>query len=118
MPSGRKHITAILEEEAKDFIYGKKLDGQPPSHLTTREAERPAFQASMKGAKISIRLPQHLAEKLSQVWYERGMAHTQGKLPKGQAREKQEIIAEALQEWMEKRGYVGTASKETEKEAS
>jgi hypothetical protein len=61
---------------------------------------------SKKGAKISIRLPQYLAEKLSQVWHERGLAHSQGKLPNGHVREKQEIIAEALQEWMEKRGYL------------
>ena len=35
MPSDRKHITAILEEEkeVKDFIYGGKRAGsQPPSH--------------------------------------------------------------------------------------
>jgi hypothetical protein len=109
MPSDRKHITAVLEDdkEAKDFIYGgKKANNQPPSPLATREAGRLATQTSAKSGKLSIRLPQNLAEKLSQVWYERGLAHAQGKLPPGQAREKQEIISEALQEWMEKRGYL------------
>jgi hypothetical protein len=109
MPSDRKHITAVLEEEkeVKDFIYGGKKTGpQPSSPLASREAGLSATQPAMKSGKISIRLPQNLAEKLSQVWYERGFAYAQGKLPDGQVREKQEIIAEALQEWLEKRGYL------------
>jgi hypothetical protein len=109
MRSDRKHITAVLEEEkdVKDFIYGgKKAGSQPPSPLATRESSLSATPPSMKSGKISIRLPQNLAEKLSQVWYERGLAYAQGKLPGGQVREKQEIIAEALQEWLEKRGYL------------
>jgi hypothetical protein len=109
MPSGRKHITVVLEDdkEAKDFIYsGKKVNAEPPSPLAIQEAGRLATQTSPKSGKLSIRLPQNLAEKLSQVWYERGLAYAQGKLLHGQAREKQEIIAEALQEWLEKRGYL------------
>ncbi len=109
MPSGRKHITAVLEDdrEAKQFIYGgKKSAVQPPSHPDGQVARRPATQPPIKGAKISIRLPVYLAEKLSQVWHERGLAHEKGNLPETHAREKQEIIAEALREWMEKRGYL------------
>ena len=113
MRSDRKHITAVLEDdaEAKDFIYGgKKTSIQPLSPLAIQEASLPASQPLTIRRKISIRLPQDLDEMLSQVWHERGLAHSQGKLPVGQVREKQDIIAEALREWLEKRGYVAEKS--------
>ena len=113
MRSERKHITAVLEDdtEAKEFIYGgKKLNIQPPSHPATQESSPLDSQPSIKRRKISIRLPQDLDEMLSKVWHERGLAHSQGKLPAGQVREKQDIIAEALREWFQKRNYLNESS--------
>jgi len=109
MRSDRKHITAVLDDdaEAKNFIHGgKNTDVQPPSPLAIQEARRLATQPPIQRRKISIRLPQDLDELLSQVWHERGLAHSQGKLPIEQVHEKQDIIAEALREWFEKRGYL------------
>ena len=108
MRPDRKHITAILEDEkeAKEFIYGgKKTTSQPLSPLASQEAGRLASQPPIARRKISIRLPQELDDMLSQVSHERGLAYRQGKLPSEQVREKQDIMAEALQEWLEKRGY-------------
>jgi hypothetical protein len=101
MPLNRKHITAVLEPdvEAKEFIHGKTR------HPATRVANHPATQ-SPKSQKLSIRLPKHLHEVLTHVWHERGLARTKGTLPEGQVFEKQDIIAEALHEWFEKRGYL------------
>ncbi len=103
MPLNRKHITDILEPdiEAKEFIHGKR----PASHLATRVASHPATQPP-KSQKLSIRLPKHLHEVLTHVWYERGQARTRGMFPEGQVFEKQDIIAEALREWFEKHGYL------------
>lgn len=83
----------------------KKLNTQPPSHPATQESSPLDSQPSIKRRKISIRLPQDLDEMLSKVWHERGLAHSKGKLPAGQVREKQDIIAEALREWFQKRDY-------------
>jgi hypothetical protein len=103
MPLNRKHITSVLDTdlEAKEFIHGKRLS----SHPATQVASHPATQAPAR-QKLSIRLPKNLHEVLTHVWYERGQARTQGTLPEGQVFEKQDIIAEALREWFEKRGYL------------
>jgi hypothetical protein len=43
---------------------------------------------------------------LSRVRLERVLANRNGKLPAGQPCEKQEILAEALRDWLEKHGYL------------
>ena len=103
MPLNRKHITSILEPdlEAKEFIHGK----QPASLPASQPAGRPASQPTAR-RKISIRLPKDLDDILTHVWHERGLARAQEKLAEGQVHEKQDIIAEALREWFEKRGYL------------
>jgi hypothetical protein len=103
MPTNRKHITSILDPdiEAKEFIHGK----QSPSRLATRVASHPATQPP-KSQKLSIRLPKDLHDLLTHVWHERGLARSQKALPEGQVFEKQDILAEALREWFEKRGYL------------
>ena len=103
MPLNRKHITSILDPdiEAKDFIHGK----QPSSRPATRVASHPATQPPER-QKLSIRLPKNLHDILTHVWHERGQARSQGTLEEGQVFEKQDIIAEALREWFEKRGYL------------
>ncbi len=109
MPSGRKHITSVLEEEAevKEFIHGgKKTNDQPRDRLATQEARGLDGQPPVERRKISIRIPQDLDEMLSQVSLKRVLAHRQGKLPAGQPREKQDIVAEALRYWFEKLGYL------------
>ena len=101
MPSSRKHITAVLEEdEAKEFIHsGKGVNSQRVSRVTST-------QLAAKRRKMSIRLPEDLDDILSRVRLERVLANRNGKLPVGQPREKQEILAEALRDWLEKHGYL------------
>lgn len=109
MPPDRKHITSVLEkdEDALNFIHGnKKVDPLLSGRLGGQVASQPATRERISRRKISIRLPKDLEDLLSQVWHERGLAHTQGKLLAGQVREKQDIIAEALREWLERRGYL------------
>jgi hypothetical protein len=103
MPLNRKHITDILDPdiEAKDFIHGS----QPASQLASRMASQSARQPD-KRRKVTMRIPKALDDMLTNVWHERGIARTQGTLPEGQVFEKQDIIAEALREWFEKRGYL------------
>lgn len=101
MRPDRKHITSVLEtdEDALNFIHGsKKVAPSLSGRLDGQVASPPATQERISRRKISIRLPKDLDALLSQVWHERGLAHTQGKLLEGQVREKQDIIAEALQE--------------------
>ena len=100
MPSDRKHITSVLEkdEDALNFIHGGKAATQPSSH--------PATQPPKQRRKMSIRLPADLDDVLSNVRHDRGRARARGQLPEGQVYEKQDIIAEALREWLEKRGYL------------
>ncbi len=109
MPSGRKHITAVLEEEAevKEFIHGgKKTNGETHGHLATQKARGLDGQPSSVRRKISIRIPQALDEMLSHVSLKRILAHRQGTLSAGAPREKQDIMAEALRDWLEKLGYL------------
>jgi hypothetical protein len=55
---------------------------------------------------MSIRLPEDLDDALSNVRHERERARARGQLPAGQVYEKQDIIAEALKDWLRKHGYV------------
>jgi hypothetical protein len=100
MPRGRKHISAVLQEnpEAEDFIFGGKSTRQPSSH--------PATQPPKSRRKMSIRLPEDLDDALSNVRHERERAYARGHLPAGQVYEKQDIIAEALKDWLHKYGYI------------
>ena len=102
MPSSRRHITSVLEDDAaRDFIHSGKAS--PPAIQEARGLEgQPAEQRR----KISIRLPLRLDDMLSQVSSERIRASRQKKLTSGEPCEKQEIMAEALHEWLEKRGYI------------
>ena len=100
MPSSRRHITAVLDEEVNDFIHGGKGgNSRPVSHVIST---RPAT----KRRKMSIRLPEDLDDILSRVRLERVLANKNGQLPAGQPCEKQEILAEALRDWLEKHGYL------------
>jgi hypothetical protein len=101
MPSGRKHITAVLEEdEAREFIHGGKGgNARPVSRATTT-------QPATKRRKMSIRLPEDLDDILSRVRLERVLANRNGQLPAGQPCEKQEILADALRDWLAKHGYL------------
>jgi hypothetical protein len=98
MPRGRKHISAVLQEspEAEDFIFGGRSARQPSSH--------PATEPPKSRRKMSIRLPEDLDDALSNVRHERERARARGQLPAGQVYEKQDIIAEALKEWLTKYG--------------
>jgi hypothetical protein len=100
MRSDRKHITSVLEkdDDALNFIHGGKSAPRPSSH--------PATQPPKSRRKMSIRLPEDLDEVLSNVRHERGRARARGKLPAGQVYEKQDIIAEALKDWLTKHGYL------------
>jgi hypothetical protein len=109
MPSGRKHITSVLEEEteAKEFIHGgKKTNDETHGHLATQKARGLDGQPSTARRKISIRIPQELDEMLSHVSLKRILAHRQGALSAEVPREKQDIMAEALRDWLEKLGYL------------
>ena len=103
MPLNRKHITSILDAdlEAKEFIHGK----QPVSQSAIRQASQSASQPAER-RKLSIRIPKELDDILTHVWHERGLARSQKILAEGEPFEKQDIIAEALREWFEKRGYL------------
>ena len=101
MPSSRKHITAVLEDdEARQFIHGGKgVNSQPGRRgVTTPPAA--------KRRKMSIRLPEDLDDILSRVRLERVLATRNGQLPAGQPCEKQEILADALRDWLAKHGYL------------
>jgi hypothetical protein len=100
MPRARKHISTVLQEnpEAEDFIYGGRSARPPSSH--------PAAQPPKPRRKMSIRLPEDLDDALSNVRHERERARARGQLPEGQVYEKQDIIAEALREWLTKHGYL------------
>ena|GEM_PF-5457034 len=102
MPPNRKHITSILDPdiEAKDFIHGRRSASQSASRMASQLASQDIRR------KITIRIPKALEDTLTNVWYERGRARSQGTLAEGQVFEKQDIIAEALREWFEKRGYL------------
>jgi hypothetical protein len=113
MPTDRKHITSVLEDEreAKDFIHGgKKTNHQTHGYPATQGAGGLDGQPPVERRKISIRIPQELDDKLSQVSLKRILAHRQGKLPAQQPREKQDIMAEALRDWLEKLGYLSEKS--------
>jgi hypothetical protein len=100
MPRERKHISAVLREnpEAEDFIFGGRSARQPSSHSAT--------QPPKSRRKMSIRLPEDLDDVLSNVRHERERARARGQLPPGQVYEKQDIIAEALKDWLQKHGYL------------
>jgi hypothetical protein len=106
MPTNRKHITAVLEadSEAKAFIHGKNnANALPLSPPDTREASPLASRSPYAALrKISVRIPEDLDDTLSQISQQRIRAFRQGKLPAGYSCEKQEIVAEAVREWIKK----------------
>jgi hypothetical protein len=101
MPSGRKHITSVLEEdEAREFIHGDKGVNARPGRRGI------ASPPAAKRRKMSIRLPEDLDDILSRVRLERVLANRNGQLPAGQPYVKQEILADALRDWLAKNGYL------------
>ncbi len=106
MPTNRKHITAVLEDdsEAKAFIHGKNSTNvqplSPPATQTARGLASRSPYAALR--KISVRIPEDLDDTLSQISQQRIRAFRQGKLPAGHACEKQEIVSEAVREWIKR----------------
>jgi hypothetical protein len=106
MPTNRKHITAVLEDdsEAKAFIHGKNnakvLPHSPPATQEAGGLDSRSPYAALR--KISVRIPEDLDDTLSQISQQRIRAFRQGKLPAGYPCEKQEIVAEAVHEWIKK----------------
>jgi hypothetical protein len=105
--SERKSLSAILDDpEVEQFVRG----GKPQTPLVGISARQHANKLTSQHVEerepVAVKIPKSIAAALWDAMNQRKAARKKGALEVGQVWEKQDIVAEALKDWLTKHGYL------------
>jgi hypothetical protein len=105
--SERKPLSAIFDDpEVEAFVRGKEKSSQLSSIPERQHANKLASQHAEKREPVSVKVPKGIANALWDAMNQRKAARKKGTLAEDQVWEKQDIVTEALREWLQKHGYL------------
>jgi hypothetical protein len=105
--SERKPLSAIFEDpEVEQFVRGGKTNTQLVNMPARRHANMLTSQHAEVREPVAVKIPKSIAAALWDAMNQRKTERKKGTLEAGQVWEKQDIVAEALKDWLQKHGYL------------
>jgi hypothetical protein len=102
-----KPLSALLDDpEVSAFVRGGKNNPEVLDQLTSQHVNKLKSQQAELREPVSVKVPKRIADALWNAMNERTAARKKGTLEAGKVWEKQEIVAEALANWLKENGYL------------
>ena len=105
--SERKSLSAIFEDpDVEQFVRGGKTNPQLANLPALRHASMLTSQHAEGREPVAVKIPKSIAAALWDAMNQRKAERKKGTLEAGQVWEKQDIVAEALKDWLQKHRYL------------
>lgn len=102
----RKSLEDLLSDpEAQAFVQNKA--NLPQSHISERQhANILARQHVEERVSVSVKVQKRISDALWQAMHERTSEYKRKTLAPGEPYEKQDIVAQAIEQWLRAKGYL------------
>lgn len=98
----RRSLEDLLNDpDAQAFVRKQSQDTSARQHVNVSARQRVDERIS-----VSVKIPKRLADALWQAMHERTLAYKTKALPQDEPYEKQDIVAQALEQWLKEKGYL------------
>ena|SRR5713101_6186021 len=102
-----KSLNALFDDpEVSAFVRGGKDNSNASDFSTSQHVGKLTSQQVEKREPVSVKVPKRIADALWNAMNERTAARKRGTLEEGKVWEKQDIVAEALVNWLKENGYL------------
>ena len=106
----RKSLEDLINDPETQAFVHKQVTPPHEDTLTRQHVNMPARRPVEERVSVSVKVPKKIADALWQVMHERTLQHKQKTLAVGEPYEKQDIVAQALEQWLKGRGYLAEKS--------
>lgn len=102
----RKSLEDLLNDpEAQAFVH-RQGSGNKTNSSTSPHADMSTRQHVEERVSVSVKIPKRIADALWQAMHERTLEHKKNTLGMGEPYEKQDIVAQAIEQWLTGKGYI------------
>lgn len=103
-PVKRKSLEDLLADpEAQAFVRTQST----PKHVNTSARQHAGMSARQEERiSVSVKVPKKVGEALWRAMHERTAERKRKTLAEGEPYEKQDIVAQAIEQWLQAKGYL------------
>jgi len=100
----RKSLEDLLADpEARAFVHTQAM----PKHVNMSTRQHSGMSVHQEErVSVSVKVPTRIGEALWRAMHERTAERKRKVLPEGEPCEKQDIVAQAIEQWLQAKGYL------------